>query len=171
MELNHSHPILKRNRSGCFIGSYYAGCIGYADDLLFLCPSRSGLQEMLDLAQRYVKDHQISFSTHPEPHRSKTKGMVFTRKNLGFLPAPLFLNGDKLPWVNYAKYLGNTVTWMASPGTASRRELCILRKIVNSTRSFPMLIQKLSARSIGSTTVPFLDLFCGTFLPETSVNL
>ena len=102
--------ILKKNKSGCFISNYYAGCVGYADDLLFLCPSRSGLQEMLDLAQKYVKEHQISFSTHPDPQKSKTKGIIFTRKNLGFTPAPLMLNGDKLPWIESAKYLGNTVT-------------------------------------------------------------
>ena len=101
--------ILKRNNSGCLISGYYAGCVGYADDLLFLCPSRSGLQEMLDLAQQYVSSHKISFSTDPEPKKSKTKGMVFSRKNLGFSPAPLTLNGNDLPWVDTAKYLGNTV--------------------------------------------------------------
>ena len=64
--------ILKKNKSGCLISNYFAGCIGYADDLLFLCPSRSGLQEMLDLAQKYVHEHQISFSTHPEPAQDFT---------------------------------------------------------------------------------------------------
>lgn len=102
--------ILKKNKSGCFISNYYAGCIGYADDLLFLCPSRSGLQEMLDLAHKYVKEHQISFSTDPEPSKSKTKGIIFTRSNLRFEPAPLLLNGDELPWVDSSKYLGNCVT-------------------------------------------------------------
>ena len=96
---------LTKNNSGCFIGNYYAGSIGYADILLFLC-----LQEMLDLAQRYVQDHQISFSTNPEPSKSKTKGIVFSNSKLRFTPAPLILNGDALPWVDHAKYLGNTLT-------------------------------------------------------------
>ena len=108
--MNSFFAILKKNKSGCFISNYYAGCVGYADDLLFLSPSRSGLQEMLDLAQKYVHEHQISFSTDPEPSKSKTKGIIFTRSNLRFKPAPLILNGDELPWISSAKYLGNTVT-------------------------------------------------------------
>ena len=63
----------------------------------FLCPSRTGLQEMLDIAQKYVKDHIISFSTDPEPKKSKTKGIIFTRKPLKFSPLPLILNGNPLP--------------------------------------------------------------------------
>ena len=94
---------------GCFISNYFAGCHGYADDLLLLCPSRSGLQEMLDLSQNYVQTHKISFSTNPDPRKSKTKGIVFSKENLKFDPAQLVLNGDSLPWVTSAKYLGNTI--------------------------------------------------------------
>ena len=102
--------ILKSSGSGCIIGNIYAGCFGYADDLLFLCPSRSGLQEMLNKAQEYVREHSISFSTDPEPKKSKTKGIIFTRKPLKFSPEPLTLNGNPLPWIEDAKYLGNTIT-------------------------------------------------------------
>ena len=74
--------LLKSSGSGCIIGHYYAGCFAYADDLLFLCPSRGGLQEMLDIAQKYVEEHKIAFSTHPEPAKSKTKGIIFSGKLL-----------------------------------------------------------------------------------------
>ena len=102
--------LLQSNRSGCIISNYYAGCYGYADDLLFLCPSRSGLQEMLSIAEKYVEEHSISFSTDPEPRKSKTKGIIFTKKALQFTPAPLILNGNPLPWISESKYLGNTIT-------------------------------------------------------------
>ena len=102
--------LLKISGSGCIINSYYAGCFGYADDLLFLCPSRNGLQEMLDIAQKYVQEHNIGFSTHPEADKSKTKGIIFTKKPLRFTPAPLTLNGNHLPWVEQAKYLGNILS-------------------------------------------------------------
>ena len=46
---------LRNSRSGCFIGSYYSGCFGYADDLLFLCPSRSGLQDKLNMGGKHMK--------------------------------------------------------------------------------------------------------------------
>ena len=102
--------LLKSTGSGCVISDYYSGCFGYADDLLFLCPSRGGLQEMLDVAQDYVKEHSIEFSTNPEPSKSKTKGIIFSRKTLKYSPAPLLLNGNPLPWIKDAKYLGNTIT-------------------------------------------------------------
>ena len=71
---------LELSRNGCRLEDFFAGCFGYADDLLILCPSRRGLQEMIDIAQNYVKEHNISFSTHQVPSKSKTKGMVFQRK-------------------------------------------------------------------------------------------
>ena len=63
----------------------------------------------IDIAQKYVADHSISFSTDPEPKKSKTKGIIFTRKPLKFSPVPLILNGNPLPWVEESKYLGNTL--------------------------------------------------------------
>ena len=108
--MDNLFDLLKRNGSGCVIGGYYSGCFGYADDLLFLCPSRNGLQEMLDIAQKYVEEHRITFSTNPEPSKSKPKGIVFSKKPLRFTPAPLLLNGTPLPWIDKAKYLGNTLT-------------------------------------------------------------
>ena len=102
--------ILKSSGSGCFIGKYNAGCAGYADDLLFLCPTRGGLQDMLDIAQKYVEEHNITFSTNTDPIKSKTKGIVFSKSPLNFNPAPLKLNGTPLPWIDHAKYLGNTIT-------------------------------------------------------------
>ena len=107
--MDNLFDLLKNSGSGCVLSNYYSGCFGYADDLFFVCPSRGGLQEMLDIAQKYVQEHNIGFSTHPEPAKSKTKGIIFSRKPLKFAPTPLRLNGDPLPWVEKAKYLGNTV--------------------------------------------------------------
>ena len=42
---------LQRSKSGCMIGNYYAGVHSYADDLLLLSPSRSGLQEMVEICE------------------------------------------------------------------------------------------------------------------------
>ena len=108
--VNNLFKELRRSRSGCKIGPYYAGGHGYADDLLLLCPSRAGLQEMVDIAAKYAKEHKIQFSTDPKPEKSKTKGMVFSRKPLDFKPAPIFLSGNALPWVEEAKYLGGKLT-------------------------------------------------------------
>ena len=107
--LDDMFGLLKASGSGCYIGDYYAGCFGYADDLFFLCPSRKGLQEMLNIAEKYMSDHNITFSTNEDPVKSKTKGIIFTRQPLKTDVVALRLNGNSLPWVTKAKYLGNDI--------------------------------------------------------------
>ena len=89
--------ILRSSGSGCRLDKYYAGCFGYADDILLISPSRAGLQEMLNLASKYVEDHNISFSINQDPNKSKTKGIVFSQKRLKYEPTPLVLNHNELP--------------------------------------------------------------------------
>ena len=84
------------------IDDYYAGVFGYADDLLLLCPSRDGLQKMLDITEKCAKDHKIAFSKNVDPVKSKTKGIIFNNKNLENLPVPVILDGNNLPWVKSA---------------------------------------------------------------------
>ena len=108
--MNDLFQELRDSRTGCHVGSFYAGAIGYADDLLLLCPSRKGLQEMLTIAEKYAEEHKIAFSTDPLPQKSKTKGIVFNKKPLQWSPAPLMLLDTPLPWVSSAKYLGNFIT-------------------------------------------------------------
>ena len=38
---------LKKSGFGCTIGSYYFGALGYADDVVLLCPTREGLRNMI----------------------------------------------------------------------------------------------------------------------------
>ena len=40
--------LLKTKGSGCHIGSHFCGAFGYADDIIVLSSSVSGLQSMLD---------------------------------------------------------------------------------------------------------------------------
>ena len=107
--MDNLFKLLRESKSGCWVGDYYAGVFGYADDLLLLCPSRSGLQNMLEIAEEYAKDHKISFSTDVNPSKSKTKGIIFTNKQVEDNPDPLILNGTPLPWVCSGKYLGNRI--------------------------------------------------------------
>ena len=80
--MNDLFGILRNSKSGCQIGSTYAGVFGYADDLLLISPSRAGLQDMLKIAEDYARDHKIGFSTNPNPEKSKTKGIIFSKKEL-----------------------------------------------------------------------------------------
>ena len=61
------------------------------------------------VAEEYAKHHKISFSTDVNPSKSKTKGIIFTNKQVEDNPDPLILNGTPLPWVCSGKYLGNRI--------------------------------------------------------------
>ena len=64
---------LRKLQLGCHIGGYWLGGCGYADDLILLAPSRDVLQRMIQVCEVYASEHNLEFSTHPEPSRSKTK--------------------------------------------------------------------------------------------------
>ena len=68
---------LSRMNIGCCIGKNYVGVIGYADDLFLMCPTLDGLQKMLNVCEKYASDHNLCFSTDPDP---KTKCMAFLQK-------------------------------------------------------------------------------------------
>ena len=51
-------------------------------------------QEMLNTAECYVKEYSISFSANMDPGKSKTKGIIFSRKPLKIEPENLKLNGN-----------------------------------------------------------------------------
>ena len=67
---------LKTKGTGCYIGIYYAGCIAYADDLTLLCPSVSGLQDMLAICEKFGYEYSVSYNA----------------KRLSVLPLPENLN-------------------------------------------------------------------------------
>lgn len=71
--MNELFKEMKNSKNGCQVDPYYSGMLGYADDLLLLCPSRGELQEMLNIAQKYAQAHNVGFSTNPNPKKSKTK--------------------------------------------------------------------------------------------------
>ena len=98
---------LRSRRSGCWMGSTYLGILGYADDNFLLAPSREALQSMLDTCDEYAKEHNLRFSTHVNPAKSKTKCLAFLKKQR--MIQPLKLCGDDLPWVEKGKHLGNFV--------------------------------------------------------------
>ena len=47
--------------------SGYMGVFGYADDLSLLCPSFSGMREMLNVCERYANESKILFNACKSP--------------------------------------------------------------------------------------------------------
>ena len=65
--------ILRGSGLGCRLNSKFYGCFGYADDLLLLSASRSGLQSMINKCSDFMKLRKLKFSTNKIPAKSKTK--------------------------------------------------------------------------------------------------
>ena len=98
---------LRDSGMGCYLAGSYIGALGYADDVTLLAPSRQALQKMLKLCEDFSSSHSMLFSTDPDPVKSKTKCLFFSRKRSSDQIKNVELNGDLLPWVTTAKHLGN----------------------------------------------------------------
>lgn len=99
--------LLRKNRTGCWVNGTFTGIVGYADDLLLLSPSLSGLQEMVKSCEEFAKTHNLTYSTHPDPKKCKTKCIAFLKKERTL--KNITLNGSDLPWVNSSKHLGCSI--------------------------------------------------------------
>ena len=62
---------LKNRGIGCHIGHIFVGALGYADDLILLCPSVAGLNDMIKICEDYANEHDILFNG------KKSKYLVF----------------------------------------------------------------------------------------------
>ena len=88
---------LKNNGTGCFVGHHYCGAFGYADDIILLCPTLSGLKEMIAICENYATEHNILFNG------SKSKLLIFGRD---YVNPNVYVNGNIVDICTKAEYLG-----------------------------------------------------------------
>ena len=69
---------LRKLDIGCHIAGVWFGACAYADDIVLLSNNRDTLQKMVNVCQQYGADHNLTFSTDPDPKKSKTKCVLFT---------------------------------------------------------------------------------------------
>ena len=60
--INNLINILRQINIGCRYGAHYMGVYGYADDISLLCPTVSGMKEMLKTCETFAKQHDILFN-------------------------------------------------------------------------------------------------------------
>ena len=84
---------------GCRIGDTFVGCVSYADDLIILCASLSGLEYMIKICEHFAKSHYIKFNG------SKSKLMIFSR-NLDKPMIDVKVFGETVDIVDEITYLG-----------------------------------------------------------------
>ena len=91
--------------AGYRVQGVFAGAGSYCDDLVLLAPTRSALQIQMSFCEDYARRHNLVFSTHPDPQKSKTKCVLFRLHAREEKPAKILLNGNALPWVDNAAHL------------------------------------------------------------------
>ena len=109
--------LLKKLRKlgvGCHMGGMWVGAAGYADDLILLAPSRTAMQQMLNVCIAYAVQHNLQFSTNPVAAMSKTKCIYMCGQSNPNYPAPLKLGNHDLPWVEHANHLGHELHQLCS---------------------------------------------------------
>ena len=68
---------------------------------------------MMNIIEKYNLEHGLKFSTDPNPAKSKTKCIAWL-ENKRNLPN-IILSGNKTPWVDKIKHLGNIITNGGNP--------------------------------------------------------
>ena len=104
--------ILRESGLGCKVAGLWVGGVLYADDLALLAPTRAILASMLALVESYGASLNLTFSSCQDPSKCKSFCVYFvgpkpSRKVV--YPAPLELNGVRLPWKESAVHLGHTL--------------------------------------------------------------
>ena len=157
--------LLQKSGLGCKLYGLYFGVVGYADDLLLLSASRSGLQSMVNMCARFMNVKGLKFSTNAVPEKSKTKCIIFSKKEKdrkGVLP--ISLNGDYLPWVREVKHLGNIL----ESDNSMRRDMTVKRaKLIGKINSLSQELHFVEPKVF----MKLLNIYCVSFHGSSLWNL
>ena len=86
---------------GCYIWQHFCGAAGYADDIILLCPTSSGLRKIIEVCEKYAKLHDVLFNG------SKSKQLVYNKKDAD----PHFeINGTDVSTCEKTIHLGNVLS-------------------------------------------------------------
>ena len=94
--------LLRTSGYGCYVIQMCIACIFFADDIVLLSPSRSGLQSLLNICVTYCKRFCLDFNV------KKSKVMVVGKVSGNVYP--LYLNDVPLGFTTEYKYLGVVLT-------------------------------------------------------------
>ena len=98
---------LKECPTGCIAGGTIVNHLMYADDIVLLSPSATGLSLLLHVCGRYELEHDIRFN-------SKKSAVIIFRNSLIFVMDfnyPSFvMNGESIKEVPFVKCLGHVIS-------------------------------------------------------------
>ena len=92
---------LRNNGVGCHIGHNFVGVLGYADDLILLSPTVTGLVKMIKICENYANDHDILFNG------KKSKYLVFGKDGKYKYNPTIKVNNEIVVKCESADHLGH----------------------------------------------------------------
>ena len=96
--------ILRASKIGCHILNWFIACVIFADDMSLLAPTRSALQQLLDICYDYCAKFCLNFNV------KKSKVMVFGRSSsITDSLCNLTLGDSIIEYVRSYRYLGFNV--------------------------------------------------------------
>ncbi|XP_050664361.1 uncharacterized protein LOC126965003 [Leptidea sinapis] len=95
---------LRGTKVGCHVGNVCVSNLSYADDMVLLSPSITGLRKLLSVCEHYANAHGLKYNV------SKTKMMVFPAGGGPDMVPEVYLNGTVISVVKQFKYLGHVLT-------------------------------------------------------------
>ena len=90
---------LRDSGYGCHIGNLFCGAIGYADDVILLTPTVTGMTNLLNICTQYGLEYDVLFNPN------KTKFIYINNVKYGVPPNIVFM-GKPVENVDYDKHLG-----------------------------------------------------------------
>ena len=81
-----------------------------------------------------VNVRYLSFSTHPDSRRSKTKGIAYTKEEKTL--QTIVLGGCELPWVSHAKHLGHKISFKINGLSEDSMEKSYINRVNEFNQEF-----------------------------------
>ena len=96
--------ILNRCRTGCLSGNITINHLMYADDLVLLSPSATGLRELLCTCEEFSISHDVVYNSR------KSSVLICRNKAMDHAAPPVFtVNGSIIGESDKVKYLGHII--------------------------------------------------------------
>ena len=96
---------LKKCPTGCIAGGTIVNHLMYADDIVLLSPSATGLSLLLHVCGKYGLEHDIRFNS------KKSAVLIFRNSFVKDFRYPSFvMNGESIKEVPFVKYLGHVIS-------------------------------------------------------------
>ena len=97
---------IKSSKLGCHIGGLVSNVFAYADDLIILCPTVSGLKKIIVICEEYSKNFELLFNP------DKCYLLIFKSKDSPevYCNVDIYISGEKVKILTKEVHLGNVLS-------------------------------------------------------------